>query len=142
QSPAANGAGWNNSDVTVTWNWTDSGAGIDTANCTTSSTSSGEGELTLTASCSDNAGNSGTASYTVKVDKTAPVVTVTGVSNGASYPQGSVPVAGCDEQDSLSQIATPATLNVTGGNGNGTGNFTATCSGATDNAGNVSSPVS
>ncbi|NNF56157.1 MAG: hypothetical protein HKN03_17145 [Acidimicrobiales bacterium] len=76
QSPAANGNGWNNSDVTVSWNWTDAG-GIDTANCTTSSTSSGEGTITLNASCKDTAGNTGTASHVVKVDKTAPSVTAT-----------------------------------------------------------------
>jgi alpha-tubulin suppressor-like RCC1 family protein len=74
QSPAANAAGWNNSNVTVNWNWTDNagGSGIDAANCTSSTTSSGEGTLTLTASCHDGAGNTGTASYTVKVDKTQP----------------------------------------------------------------------
>jgi hypothetical protein len=69
QSPAANANGWNNTDVTVNWNWTDvGGSGIDTNNCTTSSTSSGVGELTLNASCKDHAGNMGTASYMVKVD--------------------------------------------------------------------------
>jgi len=74
QSPDANLAGWNNSNVTVTWNWTDNvgGSGIDPANCTTSSVSSGEGTITLTANCKDLAGNTGSASYTVKVDKTAP----------------------------------------------------------------------
>ena len=75
QSPAANGLGWNNNDVTVTWNWSDEvgGSGIDNAACTTSSTSMGEGELTLTATCKDLAGNTGSASYTVMVDKTLPI---------------------------------------------------------------------
>ena len=51
QLPAENGLGWNNTDVTVTWNWSDEagGSGIDNAACTTSSTSTGEGEITLTA---------------------------------------------------------------------------------------------
>ncbi|MEI7847526.1 MAG: PxKF domain-containing protein [Chloroflexota bacterium] len=77
QSPAANGSGWNNSDVTVTWNWADNtdGSGIDNANCTTSSTSSGEGSaILLSATCKDLAGNTGHASYTVKVDKTKPTL--------------------------------------------------------------------
>jgi len=77
QSPAANGAGWNKTDVTVTWNWTDNagGSGIDTANCTTSSTSSGEGNpITLNANCKDLIGNTGNASYMVKVDKTKPTL--------------------------------------------------------------------
>jgi endo-1,4-beta-xylanase len=78
QSPAANTAGWNNSDVTVNWNWADADGAtdIDANNCTTSSTSSGEGSnLTLAASCKDLAGNTGSASYAVKVDKTAPSIT-------------------------------------------------------------------
>jgi hypothetical protein len=75
QSPSANGLGWNNTDITVTWNWSDEagGSGIDNAACTTSSTSTGEGELTLTATCKDLAGNEGSASYTVMVDQTLPV---------------------------------------------------------------------
>jgi hypothetical protein len=69
---------WNNTDVTVTWNWTDNpgGSGIDPNHCTGSSTSSGEGaNLTLSATCRDLAGNVGSASYTVKVDETSPTVT-------------------------------------------------------------------
>ena len=142
QNPAANGAGWNNTDVTVNWNWTFTGAIIDTANCTTSLTSSGEGVLTLSATCKDVALNQRTVPYTVKVDKTAPLVTVTGVSNGAAYEVGAVPTAACSSSDALSGVATQATLSLTGGNGDGTGNFTATCSGATDVAGNSAAGVS
>jgi hypothetical protein len=69
QSPLANALGWNNSDVTVTWDWFDAGVGIDEANCTESSTSSGEGDLlVLDATCSDLSGNEHTENYTVKVD--------------------------------------------------------------------------
>ena len=72
QSPIAT-AGWNNTNVTVTWNWTDSGgSGIDPANCMTSSTSSSEGNaVVLGATCKDLAGNTGTASYSVMVDRRA-----------------------------------------------------------------------
>ncbi|HET7572031.1 MAG TPA: hypothetical protein VFJ77_05100 [Gaiellaceae bacterium] len=66
-------SGWNNSDVTVDWNWTDDDSGIDASNCTQSSTSSGEGAIVLTSSCSDLAGNPASDSVTVYVDKTAPV---------------------------------------------------------------------
>jgi len=76
------------------------------------------------------------------LDSAPPVVTVTGVNDGASYPLGSVPTAGCDTQDAQSGVATPATLTVTGGNGNGLGSFIATCSGAVDHAGNSADPVS
>ncbi len=74
-----------------------------------------------------------------KRDATAPVVTVTGVSNGVSYTLGNVPTAGCSSSDALAGIATQATVNVTGGNPDGTGSFTATCNGASDNADNSSS---
>ncbi|MCB0106192.1 MAG: PxKF domain-containing protein, partial [Caldilineaceae bacterium] len=141
QSPAPAPSGWNNTNVTVTWNWSDNagGTGIDPANCTTSSVSSGEGTLTLNAICKDVAGNQGNASYTVQIDKTAPVVTVTGVSDGATYALGSVPTAACSSSDALSGVTTEATLSLTGGNPDGTGSFTATCSGAIDNAGNSGS---
>jgi len=142
QSPAANGAGWNNTNVTVNWNWVSTGAIIDTANCTTSSTSSGEGTLTLSATCKDVALNQRTATYGVKVDKTAPMVTVTGASNGATYTVGSVPPSACSTSDGISGVATLATLSSSGGNGDGTGSFTITCSGATDVAGNSTPPTS
>ena len=72
QAPTANGNGWNNADVVVTWHWSSAGSTIDAAQCTASSTSSGEGTLTLTATCVNVAGNTGTATYAVKVDKTKP----------------------------------------------------------------------
>ena len=78
QSPAANGAGWNDADVTVTWNWADEagGSGLDTSNCQATSTSSGEAAgLVLSATCADLAGNVGNATWTVNVDKTAPTLT-------------------------------------------------------------------
>ncbi|MEZ4734457.1 MAG: hypothetical protein R3E79_45785 [Caldilineaceae bacterium] len=105
--------------MTVNWNWTFTGAEIDTANCTTSSTSSGEGTPALRATCADVATNQRLVSYRLKVDKTAPVVTVTGVSDGASYTLGSVPTAACSTSDAPSGVATPATLSITGGGGPG-----------------------
>lgn len=96
QAPIANGAGWNNSDVTVTWNWADEagGSGIDNASCTTSSVSTGEGAVTLNATCKDLAGNTGNASYTVQVDKTAPTISAAATSapNGAGWYNGDVTV--------------------------------------------------
>lgn len=138
QSPAANGAGWNKSDVTVAWNWADDqgGSGIDPANCTTSSVSSGEGDpITLNASCTDQAGNTGDASYNVRVDKTAPTVSVTGVTDGGQYVLGAGPAPSCKTTDNLSGVATAATVSITTPPG-GVGSFTATCSGAVDIAGN------
>lgn len=76
-APPPNTAGWNNTNVTVSWNWSDEngGSGIDPEFCTTSSVSSGEGAgIVLTASCSDLAGHAATASTPVNVDRTAPVI--------------------------------------------------------------------
>lgn len=96
QSPTAT-AGWNNTNVTVTWSWTDTGgSGIDPTNCTTSSTSSGEGHaIALGATCKDLAGNTGTATYTVMVDKTAPTVSAAATSapNANGWYNGNVAVA-------------------------------------------------
>lgn len=137
-SPAPNGSGWNNTNVTVTFTGTDGGSGI--ASCDPDVTLSTEGAgQSASGTCTDAAGNvsdPATASN-INIDKTAPVVTVTGVSNLGSYSLGGVPVAGCSTTDGLSGVATAATVTVTGGNANGVGTFTATCSGASDNADNT-----
>ena len=75
-------------------------------------------------------------------DDVPPEVSVTGVEQDATYQLGSVPVAGCETTDDWSGVHTPATLSVTGGTANGVGNFTATCDGALDNAGNPGPAVS
>ena len=141
---APNANGWYNSNVTVQFTCNDNLSGV--ISCPTDEILSSEGAAVSSTAqtITDQAGNSSAASnvVTVKIDKTAPVVTVTGVSNGASYTVGSVPAAGYSTSDALSGVATQATVNVTGGNADGTGSFTATCSGATDNAGNSAAPVS
>jgi hypothetical protein len=75
QSPAANGAGWNNSDVTVTWTCTDAKSGVTSS--TDSATTTGEGDnLSVTGTCVDGAGNTASATVSgIKVDKTAPTIT-------------------------------------------------------------------
>ncbi|HET7173657.1 MAG TPA: PxKF domain-containing protein [Nocardioidaceae bacterium] len=140
QSPAANGSGWNNTDVTLYWDCADDLSGpVDTA---VSTTVTGEGAgLSGTGTCYDAAGNSSDDTEQVNIDETPPTVSVTGVTEGASYVLGDVPTAGCSTTDSLSGVATPATVSVTGGTSNGTGTFTATCAGGTDLAGNAAPPV-
>ncbi len=138
QSPAANNYGWNNTDVTVNWNWTDSGSGINLNDCTQTSTSSGQGAgITLSASCSDNAGNVATASYSVNVDKTPPVVAYLG--NGGTYSVAQSVAIACNATDALSGVASDTCTNVSGpawSFGLGSHTFSAT---ATDKAGNVGS---
>ena len=137
QTPAANAAGWNNTDVTVNWNWTDSGSGIDAANCTQSSTSSGEGAITLTSTCADNAGNSASDSVTVNVDKTAPTVAFS--PDGQTYDVNDTVSMTCSASDALSGVASSTCADVSGAAwsfGLGTHSVGAT---ATDKAGNTES---
>jgi hypothetical protein len=152
-SPAPNGAGWNNTNVTATFEATDtlSGMGATDADQTDTGTNiaSTEGTNVTVGSpaFTDRAGNTaaaGTAtSAGFNIDKTKPTVSVTGVSNGATYTIGAVPTPGCNTTDGLSDVKTNATVNVTGGTPLGVGNFTATCSGAVDNAdNNQAAPVS
>ncbi len=134
QLPAVNGSGWNNTDVTVSWNWADEsgGSGIDSSRCTTSSLSSGEGDaVTVNASCSDLAGNVGNGSYTVKVDKTAPTLAPTVSPNPVAF-NGSA-MASPNATDTLSGVASqscaPVITSVAGVH-------SVLCT-ATDNAGNT-----
>ncbi len=139
QAPSANAAGWNRSDVTVTWNWADpaGGSGIDSTHCTTSSTSSGEGaSITLPATCADLAGNTGTASDVVKVDKTPPTVSYS--AHPASYSLLAPVAITCNASDALSGIASSMCPSASGAAWTfGAGSHTLSAS-ATDVAGNSS----
>ena len=135
-APGPNAAGWNHSDVTVSFTCADATSGI--AGCTPAKLLAGEGAgQSVSGAAADQAGNSATVAVgNINIDKTPPIVGVTGVANGATYAPGSVPSAGCTTQDALSGVATPAALTITGGDAYGQGQFTATCGGALDLAGN------
>jgi hypothetical protein len=135
-SPAPNPAGWNKEDVTVTFTCSDALSDIDS--CTASQTLSTEGAgQSSTGTAVDKAGNTASATVSgINIDKTVPTVTITGITNGATYTLGSVPEAGCDTTDALSGVAISSILSLSG-----TWTVTATCSGATDNAGNTNSAI-
>jgi hypothetical protein len=149
---SANSSGWSNTPVNLDLSASDSGVGIAELRYwadegvvsavqgeSASLTLANEGVYSVGLRAIDNAGYvSQPATQVVQIDLHPPVVIVTGVRQGASYPMGRVPAAGCSTADALSGVATKATLTVRGGNGH----FTATCSGATDNAGNAAQPVS
>jgi hypothetical protein len=149
---SANNSGWSNTPVNLELSASDSGVGIAELRYwvddgvvsavhgeSASLNLANEGVYTVGLRAIDNAGYvSQQATQVVRIDLHPPVVTVTGVRQGASYPVGRVPVAGCSTSDVLSGVATKATLTVRGGSGH----FTATCSGASDNAGNAARPVS
>jgi hypothetical protein len=75
-APQANAAGWNNSDVTVTFAAKDDDRGSGVASTTAPVTVSAEtaGQV-VTGSAKDTAGNVGTDAVTVKLDKTKPTIT-------------------------------------------------------------------
>jgi Beta-propeller repeat len=160
-SPGPDSNGWYKTSVTVAMNATDTTGGSGVAQIqfslsgaenaglkavaghAASAMISTQGITTLTYVATDNAGNQETAkTLTVQIDRTPPVVAVTGVSNGAVYYYNRAPAAGCNTTDALSGVASRAALAVTGGNQFSYGNYTATCSGATDEAGNTTAPVS
>lgn len=138
QSLAANGNGWNNSDVTVSWNWADEpgGSGVNAASCTTSSISTGEGTIVLTATCQDLAGNSASASYTVKVDKTAPMASAMAHpapnANGWNNTDVTVTFTGSDALSGIDGCDAPVVLSGEGAGQSASG-------GCTDLAGNSAS---
>jgi hypothetical protein len=67
-SPAANAAGWNNSDAVITWSATDAGSGIASIVPAADSVTSNTGGVTKTAIAVDRVGNTGNGSVTVKLD--------------------------------------------------------------------------
>jgi uncharacterized protein len=101
------------------------------------------GGTTVNCSATNSRNKTAQGSFTVSVvDTTAPVVLLNGVTNGATYTLGAVPAASCSATDSVTGVAVQPALSINGGTANGVGHFTATCSGATDGAGNIAEPVS
>jgi hypothetical protein len=141
QTPAANGAGWNNSDVTVTFSCADVLSGVATCSSPAIVSSDGANQI-VTGTAVDRAGNSATVSRTINLDKTPPVLTMPVLASSYVY-NASLTLA-FSSADPLSGIATSqATFNgspVQSGttftlNHPGTNTFTLT---ATDVAGNTS----
>ena len=74
--PLPNAAGWNNSDVTVTWNWSDGngGSGLDPINCPASTVLSDEMDGSLQVACKDLDGNEAVGKVPIRIDKTRPAI--------------------------------------------------------------------
>jgi hypothetical protein len=71
---APNGAGWNNSDVTVNWSCSDATSGPVSASVSQTVNSEGANQSS-TGTCEDNAGNSATDTQAnLNIDKTAPTL--------------------------------------------------------------------
>jgi hypothetical protein len=74
-APAPNGAGWNKSDVAITWTATDAGSGMASGPTPATASVTSNGTVTRTATATDKLGNTSTGSITVNLDKNAPTVT-------------------------------------------------------------------
>jgi hypothetical protein len=134
--------GWYISGVTVTWYWIDSNSLVSAQCPSTTSTTEQGAAVVVSASCTDSSGNVGTGSLTVKIDTTPPVVTLNGVTPGGIYLLGQSPDGSCTTTDAISGVADYAVYTALGGRPDGTGVLTATCSNATDQAGNEAPTVS
>jgi hypothetical protein len=159
-SPAANGAGWNNTDVGVNLSAQDeaSGSGVEsitysvtgaqaiastTVNAaTTSFTISDEGETTITYYATDAAGNhESPKTIVIKIDKTAPTISVTSPTTG-SYLLNQVATVDFGCTDNLSGVASCTGSSPSGSALDTTsiGSHSVTVS-AIDVAGNASAPM-
>ncbi|MBI4234063.1 MAG: PxKF domain-containing protein [Chloroflexi bacterium] len=140
KAPLANGAGWNITDVTVTYTCADNLSGV--ASCASPETLSAEAAgQSATGTVTDAAGN--TASVTVSginIDKTNPTATITTPANSAVYVLNEAVAAAYSCADSLSGVVSCAGTVANGSNIDtstvGTHSFTVT---SVDAAGNSTS---
>lgn len=126
-SPAANAAGWNKNDVSITWSATDAGSGLDKGPtpATASVTINAAGQ-TLSSSASDKLGNSGSGSVTVKLDKGLPTISgarspAGGNSNGWNNQDVTVSFTCADSLSGIKGCSSPTTLSNDGANQSITG---------------------
>ena len=116
-SPAPNTAGWNNTNVTVTWTCVPGTAPI-TASPSPSVVATEGANQVVTGICVDSAGDTASASVTVNLDKTPPTITATAspAPNAAGWNTTSVTVTfTC--ADTLSGVAgcpSPQTVTTAG----------------------------
>lgn len=87
-SAAANADGWNNTDVTVSYTCADATSGIDPAyGCPADDVLTANGLYVLHKATADDAGNTVTPAFTVKIDKDAPTISgnASPAANGAGW---------------------------------------------------------
>jgi hypothetical protein len=135
----ADANGWFNHAVTINFGGSDF-SGL--ASCTSVNYSGPDtGGTTLNGSCTDNAGNTGSASYGLKFDASRPSATIANLSRGPDangWYNHAVGVAFGGSDSGPSGLASCTSLSYSGPD-SASATATGTC---TDNAGNVSSPLS
>jgi len=134
-TPVANASGWNKANVTVKFTCSDSASGIESCPAPVIVTDEGAGQV-ISGTATDKSGNTASASVTLSVDKTNPVVTATAApaANVRGWNNGPVTVTFA-ATDALSGVApgsvtAPVTLATDGVSLSATGQ-------ATDVAGRV-----
>lgn len=101
-TPARNAAGWNKGTATVSFNCVDSGSGV--ATCSPNVVVSAEtASQTVNGTGVDKVGNAHTEPFVVKLDTTAPAVTISTPSAGATVTSATLAVSGT-ATDALSGI--------------------------------------
>lgn len=112
-SPSPNGAGWNNSDVGITWSATDGGSGIGSGPTPGTDIVNGDtAGVTRNATATDKVGNEGNGSVTIKLDKSAPSITSTRIplANANGWNNTDVTVAfSCSDALSGIKVCTGST---------------------------------
>ena len=137
-TPSANSNGWNNGTVTVTWSVSDPESGIATSSgCTTTTltTETPQAGTTLTCTATNHASLSNSASVTVKVDLTAPTLTLPSPKVEAVGSNGAVVSYSSNATDSLSGLKA-LSCTPTSGSTFPLGTTIVSCS-ASDKAGNT-----
>jgi hypothetical protein len=137
RTPAANGAGWNNADVAVSFTCADGLSGVDATGCPADRTLSGEGaSQSSSGTVTDNAGNSASATISgISIDKTAPTIngsrSLVANANGWNNADVTVSFACSDALSGIASCSDASTLGE-GANQSVPGN-------AADKAGNTAS---
>lgn len=134
-SAAPNPNGWNNTPTTVSFRCTDAVSGIATCTGPVVLNQDGANQAAV-GEAQDNAGLRSSASLTVNLDTTAPVITISGVTDNGTYPLCSVPSPDYSAVDLLSGISAHTAVLNPPTNANGVGGYTYTVT-ATDKAGNT-----
>ncbi|MBI4684076.1 MAG: PxKF domain-containing protein [Nitrospirae bacterium] len=133
-TPIANTAGWNNTDVTVSFTCSDMLSGVQ--KCPSPVTVRTEGAKQVVSDTAvDKAGHAATTSVTVSIDKTPPKIITTGPREAENYSICNLPAPNSLLADDISGIK-ESSENRSGGNKNRVGTFTYTVT-ASDNAGNT-----
>lgn len=136
-TPLPNGAGWNKTNVSLTWTAADAGGSGVASLVPSSDTVSTDGVVTRTTTVTDNVGNSATsAPVTIRLDKTAPTIvgarTPAANANGWNNTDVTVSFTGSDATSGIKSTSGPTTLTTSAANQSVTGT-------AVDNADNSSS---